>query len=394
MAVTPHTGGERSEMGEQERQRRIEPADGGPDMVQLVTPEGERVSHPEYDAIADQVTQEQLQGFYRDMVIVRRCDNEATALQRQGELGLWVPCLGQEAAQVGSGRALRAQDFAFPTYREHGVAWCRGVDPLNLLAMFRGVHNGGWNSFEKNFHLYTIIIGAQTLHATGYAMGIQRDHAVGTGDPDRDAAVIAYFGDGASAQGDVGEAFVFAGVNNAPVVFFCQNNQWAISEPNERQMRIPIYLRPQGYGFPGIRVDGNDVLATYAVSTACLDAARDGQGPSLIEAFTYRMGAHTTSDDPSKYRVSAEVEVWKLRDPIARLRNLLGRTYGIPQSFFDEIDAEAAEVGTDLRKRCLELPDPSPESMFEHVYAEAHPVMDRERAELLDYLAGFEGAHN
>ena len=159
-------------------------------------------------------------------------------------------------------------------------------------------------------------------------------------------------------------------------------------------MRIPIYLRPQGYGFPGIRVDGNDVLATYAVSTACLDAARDAQGPSLIEAFTYRMGAHTTSDDPSKYRVSAEVEVWKLRDPIARLRNLLGRTYGIPQSFFDEIDAEAAEVGTDLRKRCLELPDPSPESMFEHVYAEAHPVMDRERAELLDYLAGFEGAHN
>jgi 2-oxoisovalerate dehydrogenase E1 component alpha subunit len=237
-------------MPEQARTPRIEPRDGGPDMVQLVTPEGERVSDERFDPIVDGLTQEDIQGFYRDMVLVRRIDNEATALQRQGELGLWAPCLGQEAAQVGSGRALRPQDFAFPTYREHGVAWCRGVDPLNLLGMFRGVHNGGWNPFEKNFNLYTIIIGAQTLHATGYAMGVQRDHAVGTGEPDRDTAVIAYFGDGASAQGDVNEAFVFAGVNNAPVVFFCQNNQWAISEPNERQMRVPIYQRAKGYRLP------------------------------------------------------------------------------------------------------------------------------------------------
>ena len=182
-------------------------------------------------------------------------------------------------------------------------------------------------------------------------------------------------------------------MNNSPIVFFCQNNQWAISEPNERQMRIPIYLRPKGYGFPGIRVDGNDVLATYAVTKACLDAAREGQGPSLIEAFTYRMGAHTTSDDPSKYRVSAEVEVWKLRDPIARLRNLLARAHGIPQSYFEEVDAEAEAIGTDLRERCLALPDPAPESMFAHVYAAPHPVMERERAELAAYLASIEGTH-
>ncbi|GAA1751338.1 MAG TPA: pyruvate dehydrogenase (acetyl-transferring) E1 component subunit alpha [Tetrasphaera sp.] len=380
-------------MPEQARTPRIEPRDGGPDMVQLVTPEGERVSDERFDPIVDGLTQEDIQGFYRDMVLVRRIDNEATALQRQGELGLWAPCLGQEAAQVGSGRALRPQDFAFPTYREHGVAWCRGVDPLNLLGMFRGVHNGGWNPFEKNFNLYTIIIGAQTLHATGYAMGVQRDHAVGTGEPDRDTAVIAYFGDGASAQGDVGEAFVFAGVNNAPVVFFCQNNQWAISEPNERQMRVPIYQRAKGYGFPGTRVDGNDVLATYAVTKAALDDARDGQGPALIEAFTYRMGAHTTSDDPTKYRVSAEVEVWKLRDPIARLRTLLARSYGVGQVFFDACDAEADTVGADLRERCLALPDPSPLSMFDHVYVDDHPVMTAERERLEDYLGSFEGAH-
>ncbi len=370
-----------------------EPRDGGPDMIQVVTPEGQRVPNEQLDPLIDALSIDDLLGFFRDMVLVRRVDNEATALQRQGELGLWAPCLGQEAAQVGSGRALRSQDFAFPTYREHGVAWCRGVDPLNLLGMFRGVHHGGWDPKEKNFHLYTIIIGAQTLHATGYAMGIQRDGAVGTGDPDRDAAVIAYFGDGASAQGDVGEAFVFAGVTNAPVVFFCQNNQWAISEPNERQMRVPIYLRPRGYGFPGTRVDGNDVLATYAVTKLALDAARDGQGPSLVEAFTYRMGAHTTSDDPSKYRVSAEVELWKLRDPIARLQALLHRDYGVGADFFATCEAEAKDLGADLRARCLALPDPVPVDMFAHVYAAPHPVMDAEREQLASYLASFEGAH-
>ena len=297
--------------------------DGGPEMVQLLNPEGERVPHPEHDAVVDALGDEELRGFYRDLVLIRRFDTEATALQRQGELGLWASLLGQEAAQVGSGRALRPQDYAFPTYREHGVAWCRGVDPVNLLGMFRGVNHGGWDPNEKNFHLYTIIIGAQTLHATGYAMGVQRDGNVGTGDDDRDTAVIAYFGDGATSQGDVSEALVFAGVNNSPVVFFCQNNQWAISEPNEKQTRAPLWHRARGFGFPGIRVDGNDVLAVYAVTKAALDAARTGQGPTFIEAYTYRMGAHTTSDDPTKYRVSAEVEVWKHRDPIERFKRWL-----------------------------------------------------------------------
>ena len=173
---------------------------GGAELVQLLTPEGERVEHPEYSAYIADLTDEDLRGFYRDQVLIRRVDAEATALQRQGELGLWASLLGQEAAQVGSGRALRPQDYAFPTYREHGVAWCRGVNPLNLLGMFRGVNHGGWDPNENNFHLYTVVIGAQTLHATGYAMGIQHDHAVGTGDPDRDAAVIAYFGSSSSAR--------------------------------------------------------------------------------------------------------------------------------------------------------------------------------------------------
>ncbi|WP_278260075.1 thiamine pyrophosphate-dependent enzyme [Nocardioides convexus] len=159
------------------------------------------------------------------------------------------------------------------------------------------------------------MIGAQTLHATGYAMGVQRDGAVGTGDPERDTAVVAHFGDGASSQGDVNEAFVFAASYNAPVVFFCQNNQWAISEPFERQSRIPLYRRAHGFGFPGVRVDGNDVLATYAVMQAALQRAREGQGPTFVEAYTYRMGAHTTTDDPTRYRLSDDVEHWKAQGP-------------------------------------------------------------------------------
>ena len=188
-------------------------SDGGPDLVQLLTPEGERVHHPEFD---HDFSAEELRGLYRDMVLTRRIDVEATALQRHGELGIWAQLLGQEAAQIGAGRAMRPQDYAFPTYREHGVAYCKGVDPLRLLGLFRGVDQGGWDPNENNFGLYTIVIGAQTLHATGYAMGMQRDGVVGTGDPERDSAVIAHFGDGASSQGDVNEAFIFAASYNAP----------------------------------------------------------------------------------------------------------------------------------------------------------------------------------
>jgi len=370
-------------------------ADGGPDMIQILTPEGQRVADAaqEYREVIEALSDEQLRGFYRDLVMIRRFDAEATALQRQGELGLWASLLGQEAAQVGSGRALRPQDYAFPTYREHGVAWCRGVDPVNLMGMFRGVNHGGWDPNEKNFHLYTIIIGAQTLHATGYAMGVQRDGAVGTGDPERDTAVIAYFGDGATSQGDVSESLVFAGVNNSPVVFFCQNNQWAISEPNEKQTRAPLYHRARGFGFPGLRVDGNDVLAVYAVTTLALDAARSGQGPTFIEAFTYRMGAHTTSDDPTKYRLSAEVERWKLRDPIERLKAWLAHEGKADSAFFAAVAAEADTLGADVRARCLALPDPAGTDMFDYVYGEAHPLMERERAEFTAYQASFEGAH-
>jgi pyruvate dehydrogenase E1 component alpha subunit len=354
---------------------------GEPELVQLLTPEGERVEHPTY---SEDLSDDELRALYRDLVLVRRVDAEATALQRQGELGIWASLLGQEAAQVGSGRALAPDDYAFPTYREHGVAWCRGVDPLNLLGLFRGVNHGGWDPNEKNFHLYTIVIGAQTLHATGYAMGMQKDGA--------DGAVIAYFGDGATSQGDVNEAFIYASVFNAPVVFFCQNNQWAISEPIEKQSRIPLYQRAMGFGFPGIRVDGNDVLAVLAVTKAALQNAREGSGPTLIEAYTYRMGAHTTSDDPTRYRLTDELESWKLKDPVERVKAYLVRTGKADQDFFDAVDAESDELAAHVRKGCLEMPDPQPLSIFDHVYAERHPLIDEEREQFAAYLDSFEGS--
>ena len=360
--------------------------DGQPDpraeLIQLLTPEGERADHPDYPL---DLTTDEVKALYRDLVMVRRIDTEAIALQRQGELGIWASLLGQEAAQVGSGRALSPRDMAFPTYREHGVAWCRGLDPAKLLGLFRGVSHGGWDPADHNFHLYTIVIGAQTLHATGYAMGIQRDGLVG----ENGEAAIVYFGDGATSQGDVNEAFIWASVFNAPVVFFCQNNQWAISEPLERQSRIPLYQRASGFGFPGVQVDGNDVFACLAVTRRAMQAARDGQGPTLIEAYTYRMGAHTTTDDPTRYRLASELESWKLKDPVERVKAYLVRTGSADSAFFDEVEEEATQMGRRIRKACLEMPDPAPLSMFDNVYAEPTALLREEREQYAAYLDSF-----
>ncbi|WP_405091871.1 pyruvate dehydrogenase (acetyl-transferring) E1 component subunit alpha [Micromonospora sp. NBC_01392] len=367
-------------------------ATGEPELVQLLTPEGERIETalgPDGTEYRVDFTDEEYRGLYRDLVLVRKLDAEATALQRQGELGLWASLLGQEAAQVGSGRALRAQDMAFPTYREHGVLYCRGIDPIMPLGLFRGVDQGGWDPNEFKFNMYTIVIGAQTLHATGYAMGVAMDGKTGGEDGE---AVIAYFGDGATSQGDVNESFVWASVFNAPLVFFCQNNQYAISEPLERQTRVPLYRRAGGFGFPGVRVDGNDVLASYAVTRHALDTARNGQGPSLIEAYTYRMGAHTTSDDPTRYRIASEVEAWQAKDPIARMKAFLLKQQIVDESFFTEIDEQARTESVHLRERVLNMPDPQPVSMFDHVYPHGSPELDEQRARFSQYMESFEGS--
>ena len=364
-------------------------AAGNAELVQLITPEGVRVADPTYSPLVAGVTADDLRGFYRDMVVVRAFDAEATSLQRQGETALWVPCLGQEAAQIGSGRALAPQDFVFPSYREHGVALTRGLDLRKIMRLFRGYEHGGWNPAEHNFHLYTLVIGSHSLHATGYAMGVQRDGNVGTGEPGRDQAVIAYFGDGATSQGDVSEAFTFSAVNNAPVVFFCQNNHWAISVPTARQTRVPLVRRGGGFGIPAVRVDGNDVLAVHAVTLEALERARSGGGPSFIEAVTYRMGAHPTSDDPTRYRAGAEVDYWKARDPIERLRALLVSEGAADDAFFEAVRAEAVELAEEVRTDTRSLPTPPSSRMFEHVYTVPHPLVAEEHAWFEEYEASF-----
>jgi 2-oxoisovalerate dehydrogenase E1 component alpha subunit len=356
-----------------------DPADA-PDMVQLLDADGVLQFDPQFSPYAKHLDDEALRGLYRDMFLVRRFDQEATALQRQGQLALWPPLLGQEAAQIGSGRALEPQDYVFPTYREHGVALTRGLQLSSLLKLFRGITNGGWDPREKNFHIYTLVLAAQTLHAVGYAMGIQRDR--------EDAVSVAYFGDGASSEGDVHESMVFAASNQSPVVFFCQNNHWAISVPTEVQSRIPLSNRASGYGFPGIRVDGNDVVAVHAVMRWALEHARSGKGPVLIEAFTYRMSAHTTADDPTKYRLSSEEAAWQEKDPLARLEQHL-RNAGTPDSFFEETTAAGNDMAAAVRAEVLAMEGPGFEQSFATVYADPHPLVAEELDWHRKYEAGF-----
>ncbi|TRW46941.1 pyruvate dehydrogenase (acetyl-transferring) E1 component subunit alpha [Georgenia yuyongxinii] len=359
------------------------------DMVQILDPQGFVHEDPQYSEYVAALSADDLRAMYRDMVLTRAFDAEATALQRKGELGLWAPCLGQEAAQIGSAYALAPRDFAFPSYRELGVGLVRGMDLRQTLPLFRGVRHGGWDPKAHNFGLYTLVIGAHALHAVGYAMGVQRDGDVGTGDPERDRAVVAYFGDGATSQGDSNEALVFAASNNAPVVFFVQNNHWAISVPTSTQSRVPLVHRGGGFGIPSVRVDGNDVLASYAVTLVALERARAGGGPTFVEAVTYRMGAHTTSDDPTRYRDRAEEDLWRAKDPIARLRTHLERQQLADAEYFTGVDAEATALAESAREYCHSLAGGPHEEMFDHVYTAPHPLVAEERAALAAYEAGF-----
>lgn len=358
------------------------------EFIQLLTPDGERVDAVGFSFDHDDAA---IAANLRHMVLGRRFDTEATALQRKGQLGLWPPSLGQEAAQVGSGVAVGDLDMVFPSYREHAVALVRGVDPLDVLKTFRGTAMVDWNSELHRFHLYSFVIGTQALHAVGYGMGMQRDGVVGNPDPKGNGAVLVYFGDGATSQGDVNEALVFAASYQAPVVFFVQNNQWAISEPIERQSRIPLYRRASGFGIPGLRVDGNDVLAVQAVTEWALDHARRGEGPVLIEAFTYRMGAHTTSDDPTKYRDKAEEDAWRDKDPIARVQAYLLASGAIDHDWLDALAAEAEEFGVRVREGCLALPEPNLDDYWDFAYATLPPSLAEQRDAAIAYEATFEG---
>ena len=350
--------------------------------LQVLDTEGRRRPQPELDPWIEDVDADALAALYRQMAVVRRLDVEATHLQRQGELALWPPLLGQEAAQVGSAVALRPDDFVFPSYRENGVALLRGVPALDLLRVWRGSTFSSWDPNETRVATQQIIIGAQALHAVGYAMGVQRDQA--------DVATIVYFGDGATSQGDVNEAMVFSASYQSPVVFFCQNNHWAISEPVRLQTRRSIADRPWGFGIPSMRVDGNDVLAVLAATRAAVERAADGGGPTFIEAVTYRMGPHTTADDPTRYRDDAELEAWKARDPLTRVEAHL-RTLDVDvDAVLAQAQAEADELAAEVRRALEALEEDGADKLFDEIYAEPHQELERQRREHALYLQQFD----
>ena len=309
--------------------------------------------------MAAELDHDRLKDLYRLMAITRRVDQEAVALQRQGELVAFPPLAGQEAAQVGSAAALRPTDYIFPSYRELGAAVARGVDLAAYLQAYRGIWNGGmYDPEQHHFAPIASSVGSHVLHAVGWAMGRRKDGV--------DDCAIAYFGDGASSEGDVHEAMNFGGVFRAPVIFFVQNNGWAISVPSERQTAGEIWRRAEGCGFPGLRIDGNDVEEVFGATADAAERARSGAGPTLIEAMTYRIGAHSTADDATRYREAAEVEPWLAKDPVERLRRRLAGE----AAFFDAVEEEARTVVAGLRASLAEARPRPLKEMFDFVYAE------------------------
>jgi 2-oxoisovalerate dehydrogenase E1 component alpha subunit len=312
----------------------------------------------------------------RWMLLARRLDRECIALQRQGELTVYPGFEGQEAAQIGSAVALGPDDFVFPTFRELAAALVRGVDPVEYLAYHRGTwHGGPYDPRATRFGPICIPVATQIAHAVGYAMGLKLD---GT-----QACSIAYFGDGSASEGDFHEAANLAGVFTSPVILFCQNNGWAISVPTANQTAGEIWKRAEGYGFPGLRVDGNDVLAVYRATKQAAERAYAGEGPTLIEALTYRIGAHSTADDPGRYRDDAEVEMARVFDPIPRFRTWLVTESIVDDDTIGSWDEEIEAQVMTIREGVIAQPPPPVEWMFDWTYADPPTILARQRREVV-----------
>ncbi|MCO6631507.1 thiamine pyrophosphate-dependent dehydrogenase E1 component subunit alpha [Cutibacterium avidum] len=335
-------------------------------MVRILDDQGRLTPHPDFPV---ELSDEDLVKALEMMVMVRRLDVEGTALQRHGELGLWPPHMGQEATQAGAWLALGDGDQVFPTYREQGLAHAMGVSVADILDSWSGKAHCAWDTVATHFSAYPVMIGSGTLHAVGYAMGIQRDVESGSAR----AAVLDFHGDGAMSEGDTNEAYVFAASMNAPVVFVCVNNQWAISEPTTVQSPTSLFRRAIGFGIPAVQVDGNDVVAMTAVLRAALDHARSGKGPVFVEAWTYRMGAHTTTDDPTRYRTADEEAIWGKTDPILRLQTYLQDRGDIDQGWLDGLAEREEAFGAEVRAAVHENPTPVMAELMSDVYAEPTP---------------------
>jgi pyruvate dehydrogenase E1 component alpha subunit len=316
-----------------------------------------------------------LQRLYRAMLLGRRLDERMIRLQRQGRIGTFAPIKGQEASQLGAAFTLRPSDWMVPSFRETAAMIWRGWPIEKLLLLFAGHLEGGQPEPGQNDLPITIPVATQLPHAVGLAYAAQY-----RGD---DVVVMAFFGDGATSEGDFHEALNFAGVWHVPVVFVCQNNQWAISVPLKKQTHSrTLAQKALAYGMPGLQVDGNDVLAVYAAAREAVGRARAGDGPTLIECVTYRLGMHTTADDPTKYRSAEEVEAWERKDPLTRFGPYLQKKGLLEEGLEASVDAEIAAAVQRFEARGA----PDPLTMFEHVYAEQPPHLRRQRDQLAAWL--------
>jgi 2-oxoisovalerate dehydrogenase E1 component alpha subunit len=338
---------------------------------------GESLQH------AVDLSNEQLRTLYRLMALSRRVDRQAINLTRQGALGVYASSHGQEAAQVGAVFALEADDWIFPTYRETVATFARGVDIVEILALFSGSWHCGFDPYEHRVAPLTTPLATQALHATGLAMAARIRH-----DP---IVALTFFGDGAASEGDAHEALNIAAVSGAPVVFVVQNNGYAISVPYRLQTKASsIALRAAGVGMPGIRVDGNDVISVYGAVRTAVDRARRGDGPTLIEAVTYRLEPHTTADETSRYRSDDEAAAWLAHDPVALFLRVLRDGQVVDDAFLAEVDAEGEAVAARMRDSLFGAPAGDPREMFDHVYTTPTPQLDAQRALLQQELTGAE----
>src|SRR6266436_2966445 len=327
-------------------------------------------------ALEPKLADTDLRSLYRSMLLGRRLDERMVRLQRQGRIATFAPTKGQEASQMGSVFTLRPTDWMVPSFRETAAMIWRGWPIEKLLLFFAGHLEGGQPAPEQRDLPITIPVATQLPHAVGLAYAAQYRQD--------DVVVMAYFGDGATSEGDFHEALNFAGVWHVPVVFVCQNNQWAISVPLKKQTNSKtIAQKALAYGLPGIQVDGNDVLAVYAASREAVERARAGDGPTLIECVTYRLGVHTTADDPTKYRTDEEVKFWEQKDPLTRFRAYLEKKKLLEASLEQRIDEEIARAV----ERFEAMSPADPLAMFEHAYAEMPQDLAAQRAEMAARLA-------
>jgi pyruvate dehydrogenase E1 component alpha subunit len=357
-----------------------------PEPVQFVDATGRRVPGAEGGRGYAPPSSEQLVETWRRMVVGRRFDVQSTALTKQGRLAVYPSSRGQEACQVGAVMALRPDDWMFPTYRDSVALITRDIDPVEALTLLRGDAHCGYDPIARHTAAQCTPLATQLIHAAGVAHGEARRG--------RDTVALGFIGDGATSEGDFHEALNFAAVFNAPVVFFVQNNKYAISVPLSKQTKAPsLAYKGIGYGVPSEQVDGNDAMAVLAVMNHAVQRARDGGGPFLIEAHTYRLDAHTNADDATRYREAGEVTDWLTRDPVARLEVWLRSEGLIDDARVEEVTTEAESFAAALRNRMNADPKVDPMSLFDNVFAEPTPELVEQRDMVAQEIAAEQEEH-